>query len=64
MALQFEDVLEHLATSGYNPVFGTRPLKRLIQHQVVNLLSNAILKGEIKPGQTVSLKLENKTIVF
>ena len=39
-------ILESLAERGYDPQFGARPLKRLIQQQVGNLLSRVILKGE------------------
>ena len=42
--------LTHLAEEGYDPFFGARPLKRLIQQDVVNMLSKAILEGKI-PGR-------------
>ncbi|HNA62364.1 MAG TPA: AAA family ATPase [Rhabdochlamydiaceae bacterium] len=45
----------HLAQKGYDPLYGARPLKRLIQSEVVNLLSSAILEGKIGPQQTISL---------
>ena len=45
----------HLAQRGYDPLYGARPLKRLIQSEVVNLLSSAILEGKIAPQQTISL---------
>ncbi|MGC1878553.1 MAG: AAA family ATPase [Rhabdochlamydiaceae bacterium] len=50
-------LLAYLAQKGYDPLYGARPLKRLIQHEVVNLLSTAILKGEIKNEGTVTLIL-------
>lgn len=53
-------VLSYLAQKGYDPFFGARPLKRLIQQEVVNLLSTEILKGEIKSDATVELTLEKK----
>ncbi|MBI3508625.1 MAG: AAA family ATPase [Chlamydiia bacterium] len=40
-------VIEHLAHEGYDPVFGARPLKRLIQKEVVNLFATAILEEKI-----------------
>jgi ATP-dependent Clp protease ATP-binding subunit ClpB len=40
-------IVKHLAEKGYDPFYGARPLKRLIQQEVVNRLSMAILKGEI-----------------
>ncbi len=40
-------VIDHLAHAGYDPAFGARPLKRLIQHEVVNLFASAILEEKI-----------------
>jgi ATP-dependent Clp protease ATP-binding subunit ClpB len=57
-------VLAHLAAKGYDPLFGARPLKRLIQNEVVNMLSGAILQGKILPNQTVNLKLEDGKVAF
>ncbi|MBS0648944.1 MAG: AAA family ATPase [Verrucomicrobia bacterium] len=56
--------LSHLAEEGYDPLFGARPLKRLIQNEVVNLLSAAILQGKILPQQTVNLELKDDKIVY
>lgn len=50
-----EPVVAHLAEEGYDPFFGARPLKRLIQQEVVNKLSTGILKGELKPESEVTL---------
>jgi ATP-dependent Clp protease ATP-binding subunit ClpB len=53
-------VVKHLAETGYDPLFGARPLKRLIQHEVVNLLASAILEGKIPAG--THLRLTGKKI--
>ncbi len=46
--LQFSDyALEFLAEQGFDPQFGARPLKRLIQKEIVNQLSKRILAGDI-----------------
>ncbi len=50
-----KEVLELLAEEGYDPLYGARPLKRLIQQKVVNLLSDAILKGEIQDTDKLTL---------
>jgi ATP-dependent Clp protease ATP-binding subunit ClpB len=50
-------VTTYLAEKGYDPFFGARPLKRLIQQEVVNLLSTALLKEEIKNDSHVDLDL-------
>lgn len=52
------EVVAHLAKEGYDPVFGARPLKRMIQNDVINMLATAILKGEIPGNSTVELKLD------
>jgi ATP-dependent Clp protease ATP-binding subunit ClpB len=49
------NVVEHLAEAGYDPLFGARPLKRLIQHEVVNLLASAMLEGKIPNGSHLRL---------
>jgi ATP-dependent Clp protease ATP-binding subunit ClpB len=55
-----KEVTAHLAEDGYDPFFGARPLKRLIQQDVVNLLSKAILAGQIPAECTVELKYDGK----
>jgi ATP-dependent Clp protease ATP-binding subunit ClpB len=46
-----------LADAGYDPVYGARPLKRTVQKHVQNELAEQILRGEIKPGDTVEVTL-------
>lgn len=59
-----EDVVTHLAEEGYDPIFGARPLKRLIQQEVVNSLANGILEGKIPGDSSVHLKVENNKIIY
>ena len=47
--------LAYLAERGYDPVFGARPLKRLIQHELVDKMALKLLDGEIKEGQTIKI---------
>lgn len=50
--LEFNDyLLEWLADIGFDPQFGARPLKRVIQKEVVNELSKRILSGKVQPGK-------------
>ena len=42
-----------LAKEGFDPVYGARPLKRVIQNQVQNILAMKLLSGEVKEGDTV-----------
>ncbi|MES2274280.1 MAG: AAA family ATPase [Chlamydiota bacterium] len=48
-------VLQHLAEEGYDPIFGARPLKRLIQKQVVNLFATALLENKIPKNSELLL---------
>jgi len=56
--------LLEIATEGFDPVFGARPLKRAIQRDIVNPLSQAILKGEIKDGSHVEVDFREGTFTF
>lgn len=57
-------VLKYLAEEGYDPFFGARPLKRLIQQDVSNLLANAILEGHIPGNSFIELKLKDNKITY
>lgn len=59
-----ENVTEYLAEKGYDPAFGARPLKRLIQHDIVNMLSKAVLEGNIPANSKVHLTLNDRTVEF
>jgi len=51
-----QEALGYLAKKGYDPAYGARPLKRLIQQEVETPLSRKIIAGEVKPGSTITLK--------
>lgn len=56
---------EKLALDGYDPAYGARPLKRLIQTFIQNSLALMILKGEVKEGDTVKVDVDRKgDVVF
>jgi ATP-dependent Clp protease ATP-binding subunit ClpB len=55
---------EHLANVGYDPSFGARPLRRIIQRQVVNQLAKEILNGAVSKGQIVQVDYNGNEIVF
>ena len=50
--------------AAYNPEFGARPLRRYVQHTVETMLSKRILKGDITPGQTVTVDFQNDDLVM
>ncbi len=63
--LEFSDyALDYLAEQGFDPQFGARPLKRLIQKEIVNQLSRRILAGEIDKSQPVLVDVFDNTVVF
>ncbi|MFD1715078.1 ATP-dependent Clp protease ATP-binding subunit [Amnibacterium flavum] len=47
------DARAWLAERGYDPIYGARPLRRLMQHEIDDKLANALLAGEIRDGDTV-----------
>ncbi|MDP6425227.1 MAG: ATP-dependent chaperone ClpB [Planctomycetota bacterium] len=53
-----------LAFEGHDPVFGARPLKRLLQTRLQNELAKRLLAGDIAPGDTVRVDTEGGRIVF
>ncbi len=59
-----DKALDWLGEQGYEPQYGARPLKRLIQKEVVNELSKKILSGEVRKGQTVYINEENGVLIF
>jgi ATP-dependent Clp protease ATP-binding subunit ClpB len=56
--------LAYLAERGYDPVYGARPLKRLIQHELVDKLALKLLDGEIKEGQTVTVEAKGDALLI
>ena len=63
--LQFSDyAMDYLAENGYDPQFGARPLKRLIQKEIVNQLSKRILAGDIDKTRPVLVDVFDGTVVF
>jgi ATP-dependent Clp protease ATP-binding subunit ClpB len=59
-----DDVLDHLAEAGFDPVFGARPLKRAIQQLLENPLAQQILQGDYAPGDTIEALLADQKITF
>ena len=60
-----QDALDYLANKGYDPVFGARPLKRVIQQEVLNKLSKEILAGNVNDGDRITLDYFEETgLVF
>jgi ATP-dependent Clp protease ATP-binding subunit ClpB len=56
--------IDHLVATGFDPVYGARPLKRAIQQELENPLAQRILAGEFEPGQTIYADYEGEQSVF
>ena len=55
---------DRLAATGFDPVYGARPLKRAIQQQVENPLASAILSGRFRPGDTIDVGVGDDGLAF
>jgi ATP-dependent Clp protease ATP-binding subunit ClpB len=56
--------LDKLGEAGFDPVYGARPLKRAIQHQMENPLAQEILAGRFHPGQTIEVDADESGLLF
>ncbi len=59
-----DEVLSFVASVGFDPVFGARPLKRSIQQEIENPLAQKLLAGEFSSGDHINVKLENNVLSF
>lgn len=57
-----DEAVAHLASAGFDPAFGARPLKRLIVHTVENLLARKIVAGEIKNGDSIEVIINGDNV--
>lgn len=63
--LEFDDQAVHfLAKKGYDPIYGARPLKRVIQTELLNPLSKQIISGQIKAGETIKVSASDLHLTF
>ncbi len=59
-----EEAKSWLAREGYDPTFGARPLRRLIERSVENPLSSKLLRGEFKEGDTIKVNIGKDGLTF
>ncbi len=57
-------VKDRLAEIGYDPVYGARPLKRVIQREILNPLAVKILEGSFRQGDVIEVEVGGDTLVF
>ena len=50
--------LRHLGERGYDPVYGARPLKRLIQQEIETPMARQLVKGELRDGDTATVDMK------
>ncbi|MFO0697913.1 MAG: type VI secretion system ATPase TssH, partial [Nitrospira sp.] len=55
--------LQHLGERGYDPVYGARPLKRLIQQELETPIAKLLVKGELRDGDTASVDMKDGGVV-
>ena len=58
---EFED---YMSTKGYEPAYGARPIKRLMQKELVNLLAKSILDGHVRRDSAIKVDIHDGQIVF
>lgn len=59
-----EEAITYLSTKGYDPQYGARPIKRVLQKEVLNSLSKELLSGTVKADSIVLIDSFNDTLVF
>ncbi len=65
LGLQLTDrAKEKLARDGFDPAYGARPLKRLIQQEIENPLARTILSGAFAPGDTIKVDVQGELFAF
>jgi ATP-dependent Clp protease ATP-binding subunit ClpB len=65
LALEISDAaLDLIGNTGFDPVYGARPLKRAIQQHLENPLAQKILAGEFEPGVTIRVGVQDGEFVF
>jgi ATP-dependent Clp protease ATP-binding subunit ClpB len=65
IALELDTAAQDLlGEAGFDPVYGARPLKRAIQHQLENPLAQAILRGDFGPGDRVLVTVRDGQVAF
>ena len=65
VALEFTPAFEdYMSTKGYEPAYGARPIKRLMQKELVNLLAKSILDGHVKRDSVITVTVQDGQIAF
>ena len=63
--LELEDsAKELLIEKGYDPAYGARPMRRAVERYLEDPMAEELLRGNIKPGETIQVKREGEKLVF
>ena len=55
---------KYLAAEGFDPEYGARPLKRLVQKVILDTLADKMIRGELKDGDKVKVNYKRNSLVF
>ena len=65
VAVSFSDAfVDYMSTKGYEPAYGARPVKRLMQKELINLLAKSILDGKVRRESDILIDIQGGQIVF
>ena len=56
--------MDYLAETGFDPIYGARPLKRAVQQELENPLAQALLEGKFKPGSIINIQVKDGNLEF
>ena len=59
-----QDFEDYMSTKGYDPAYGARPIKRLMQKELVNLLAKSILDGHVRRDSVITIDVQDGKIVI
>ena len=65
VSISFSDnFVEYMSTKGYEPAYGARPIKRLMQKELVNLLAKNILDGNVRRDSNIKIDIRDGQILI
>ena len=59
-----DEVVDVIADAGFDPVYGARPLKRVIKNKIEKELAKRILGGEFSPGDIINIGMKDSNVMF
>ena len=58
------DLINYLAEKGFDPIYGARPLKRIIQREIENYLANKIISGELQLNKKITIDIKDDNVIL